>query len=418
MVESVPPVSPAPAASAASAASPASAAAPESPESPESRGSVLAVDDDELILRGYMRLLSQTGYRVDTTTSATIAADLLKKKQYDVVISDIVMPDISGVEFLKLIREFDHDVPVILVTGNPTIETAVQAIEFRAFRYLLKPFRSEELRQAVAKAISLHRLARVRREATNYLKTGDLEAGSDRLSLETNFARALKSAFMAYQPIVCCSERTMIGYEALLRCREPAFPHPGVLLDAAERLGQTHLVGRCVRALVAQDFGARDTQVFVNLHPEDLVDDELYSASAPLSKMATRVILEVTERATIDSVRDIGRRVRELKDMGYRIALDDLGAGYAGLSSLARLEPDVAKIDMSIVRDVHIEPVKQKLIRTMVPLFKDLHMTVVVEGVETQAELGTLRDLGCDIMQGYLFSPPKTPPPTVDWSKI
>jgi EAL domain-containing protein (putative c-di-GMP-specific phosphodiesterase class I) len=95
-----------------------------------------------------------------------------------------------------------------------------------------------------------------------------------------------------------------------------------------------------------------------------------------------------------------------LRAMGFRLAVDDLGAGYAGLSSLAIVAPEVVKIDMSLVRDVHGSESKQEVIRSMTRLAADLEMELIVEGVETVAERDTLVKLGCDLMQGYLFARP------------
>jgi EAL domain-containing protein (putative c-di-GMP-specific phosphodiesterase class I) len=101
--------------------------------------------------------------------------------------------------------------------------------------------------------------------------------------------------------------------------------------------------------------------------------------------------------------------------MGYRIAVDDLGAGYAGLTSFTLLEPEIVKLDMSLVRDVHQNSTKQKVIRSMTALSQDMGMTVVAEGVETVAERDALLDLDCDLLQGFLFAKPGPAFPEVKW---
>jgi len=93
--------------------------------------------------------------------------------------------------------------------------------------------------------------------------------------------------------------------------------------------------------------------------------------------------------------------------MGYRIAVDDLGAGYAGLTSFAQLEPHIVKLDMSLVRNVHEAPTKRKLIQSIVALCRDLGIEPVGEGVETAAERDVLEQLGCTLLQGYLFGKPE-----------
>jgi EAL domain-containing protein (putative c-di-GMP-specific phosphodiesterase class I) len=153
-------------------------------------------------------------------------------------------------------------------------------------------------------------------------------------------------------------------------------------------------------------------QVFVNVHGHDLIDDHLYSATAPLSLIAKRVVLEITERASLDGTPDLMSRISRLRKLGFRIAIDDLGAGYSGLTSFAQLQPEIVKIDMSLVRNVDREPTKERLVRSLAELGRDMNIVVVCEGVETAEERDTLLALGCDIFQGYFFARPAKPFPT------
>ncbi len=115
----------------------------------------------------------------------------------------------------------------------------------------------------------------------------------------------------------------------------------------------------------------------------------------------------ITERTALEEVSDIASRVARLREMGYRLAVDDLGAGYAGLASFARIEPDVVKLDMSLVRGVDGSPLKQSVVRSVVGLAEDLGIEVISEGIEVVAERDTLADLGCRLFQGYLFGKPE-----------
>lgn len=109
------------------------------------------------------------------------------------------------------------------------------------------------------------------------------------------------------------------------------------------------------------------------------------------------------------------RRVGRLRRQGFRVAVDDLGAGYAGLSSFALLEPEIVKLDASLLRDIDQSPVKQKLLASMTALCKDMGFLVVAEGIETPAERDCVVTLGCDLLQGYLFARPGRPFPTAFW---
>jgi EAL domain-containing protein (putative c-di-GMP-specific phosphodiesterase class I) len=200
-----------------------------------------------------------------------------------------------------------------------------------------------------------------------------------------------------------------------MRSREPSLPHPGAILAAAERLDAVHALGRRVRGLTAAAFAdaPADALLFVNLHPRDLLDAELFEQGTPLGGFAKRVVLEITERSTIDEIKDIHARVATLREQGFRLAIDDLGAGYAGLSSLAALKPEIVKLDMSLIRDVHTSDVRRRLVASMTSLCKEMKMLVVAEGVEAKEERDCVVGLGCELLQGYLFAKPGPPFPAV-----
>jgi EAL domain-containing protein (putative c-di-GMP-specific phosphodiesterase class I) len=154
---------------------------------------------------------------------------------------------------------------------------------------------------------------------------------------------------------------------------------------------------------------------FVNLHAHDLMDETLFSARSPLSAFAGRVVLEITERASLEQVKDLRAKVAALREMGFRIAVDDLGAGYAGLTSFATLEPEFVKLDMSLIRDIDSSPMKKTLVRSMTSLCEELGMMVVAEGVETPAERDVLVSIGCHFLQGYLLAKPGNAFPAPTW---
>jgi EAL domain-containing protein (putative c-di-GMP-specific phosphodiesterase class I) len=154
-------------------------------------------------------------------------------------------------------------------------------------------------------------------------------------------------------------------------------------------------------------------QVFINLHPSDLIDEHLYAADSPLTLVAPRIVLEITERASLDEIPDVQARIAALRRLGFRIAVDDVGAGYAGLTSIACLEPEIMKIDMGLVRDIDVSATKQKLVGAMASLCVEMNVMVIAEGVETKLERDALRRVGCDVMQGYFFAKPDKPFPDV-----
>jgi EAL domain-containing protein (putative c-di-GMP-specific phosphodiesterase class I) len=377
---------------------------------------ILVVDDERLLLDTMARVLREAGYETRTAGNGREAVALLDAQSFDAIVSDIKMPEMDGIQLLRAVRERDSDVPVVLMTAAPDLATAIEAVTFGALQYLQKPFDLVELKKVVARAVQLCRMARVKKEALLLVGEGGLGA-SDRAGLEVTFERALETLWMAYQPVVRASDRSLFGYEALLRSSEPALPGPLAVLDAAERLGRLAELGQKVRAATAAPVSRapENALIFVNLHAADLNDPSLASADSPLGKIAHRVVLEITERASLDVVEDPRARIAALRRIGFRIAIDDLGAGYAGLTSFAAMEPQFAKLDMTLVRDVDKNTTKQRLIRSMTSLCSDLAITTVAEGIETAAERETVIELGCDLLQGYLFAKPDKPFVSFGW---
>lgn len=309
---------------------------------------------------------------------------------------------------MQEIRAVDLDVPVIVFTGDPSIESAISAVKYGAFRYLQKPSEVIRLAGVVRDAAALHRLALFKRRALEE-RAAAVSQVEDRAGLEARFERALSGLFIAFQPIIVWPERAVFGHEALVRSSEAVLSDPGSLFFAAERLGRVVELGRKIRAEVAKEaeFAPKSSTLFVNLHATDLADDDLYYANAPLSRHAERVVLEITERHSLQGISDVGARVAMLRRLGYRVAVDDLGVGYTGLASFGQLEPDVVKLDMALVRSIESSETRASVVRSMINVCtEELGTEVVCESVETAAERDVLHDLGAHLLQGYLFAKP------------
>ncbi len=367
---------------------------------------VLVVDDEAMVRRGYSRVLEAAGATVVQASGGRDAITAVSVQQFDVILSDIRMPDADGIQVLQATRELDLDVSVVLITGGPDLETAMHAVHLGAFDYLVKPQPVDKLRELVGRAAKIARLARLKREALHAMGRAAHEAG-DRAALTLALDRTLWSLWMAFQPIVR-RDGSLHAYEVLMRSTDGALPGPEAILDAAERLGRLPELGHRTRELTAAELPAlqADVTVFYNLHPLDLADPALLSSANHLNPSASRVVLEITERASLDGIHDVRRSVACLREQGFRIALDDLGAGYAGLTAFTHLEPDVAKLDMALTRDVDRDARKASVVGAMVHLCHDLGVTVVAEGVETAGEHEALAALDCDLFQGYLFARP------------
>jgi EAL domain-containing protein (putative c-di-GMP-specific phosphodiesterase class I) len=373
---------------------------------PAPRGRVLIVEDERALLELYTDVLLAARFDVAAACDSENALRALSAGVYDVVLTDVTLPDGSGVDVLRAVRQRDLDVPVVLVTGNPSVETAVQALELGALHYLVKPVTQAQLVRSVENAARLRRLAVFKREALRYLGQAD-SLMNDRAGLEAVYSRALESFYMVYQPILRTRDGSVFAWEALLRTRETAVPGPLAFLEVAERLGRLRELGRRIRTSVARTAGrTRGRVFFVNLHADDLLDESLYDPAAALSMLAPEIVLEVTERSPLESVPDVRERMRRLRELGFRLAIDDLGSGYAGLTSFASLQPDFVKLDRGLVAGLDHEPMKRKLVASIAGVSREMGIAVVAEGIETSAEREAATELGCDLMQGFLFRRP------------
>lgn len=220
-----------------------------------------------------------------------------------------------------------------------------------------------------------------------------------------------------FQAIVGAPNGQVLGYEAL--SRGPAghrWERPDLLLDASQRAGLSSLVQyemlRLARVRATERLTSTDRLLFVNapdtrFWPEAPADDG--SDSAALWPW-NRVVSEVSERSPIANLPAVWETRDRGRARGMRFALDDVGAGYAGLAALALLAPEFVKIDMALIRDCHREPAKRAVIAALVQYAKQAGAAVIAEGVETKEESRVVCDLGVDLLQGFLFDRPTETP--------
>jgi EAL domain-containing protein (putative c-di-GMP-specific phosphodiesterase class I) len=374
---------------------------------PSASARVLVVDDEQLIREILADFLGMEGYSVRTAPDGATAASELRRARYDVVITDLKMPNLGGLDLLAEVRRTNPEALTLVMTGFGTVETAIDALKHGAYDYVLKPFKVEQLLKIIRNGLAAKQLGEF--PASGFPGSIPRSDRENQDTLRERLARVIDTLWMAYHPIFRTSDGSIFGYEALLRSDEPSLAQPVSVLWAAETLNLIDDLGRRIRDVACKAFEVwpDDCALFVNLHPSDLLDNHLFAPDSPLTLQARRVVLEITERASLDTLPDLTRRVADLRKLGFRIAIDDLGAGYAGLGAFADLEPEIVKLDMSLVRRVDEHKTRQKVVKSMITLAKEMGIQVVAEGVETEAERDTLKALGCDLLQGYLFARPE-----------
>ena len=344
---------------------------------------------------------------------------MIASRRYDVVLYDPGSFAQAGLDLLRSIRKCDLDVPIILATRHGAFDDRNATAKYSVVRSFVEPFDLADLVHTASRAVHFHRLTRVRREAMTRLDSSGEWMG-DRTGLEFHFENALGCLWMAFQPIVSTVDSIVFAFEALLRSGEELLHSPVAVLRAAERLDRVHDVDRIARDSIAAVLASSDEQtiLFVNVHGQDLLDPHLLDSGSRMSRFAKQIVLEITERTPLDELPELGARITDLRALGYRFALDNLGAGHAGVGSLAQLEPEVCKLDASLVRGVGGDSVKQDLVRAMLAVCRDMNILTICQGVETADERDALVQLGADLMQGYLFAKPGPAFPSVDFSAI
>ena len=255
-----------------------------------------------------------------------------------------------------------------------------------------------------------------------FFVSGMDSASRNRLDLDTSLRRAIsRQEFeLYYQPQVDLSSGRIVGSEALLRWRRPdhGLVAPGKFIAMLEETGLICSVGEwvlfeaCAACRRWQDEGLPPVRVAVNLSGRQFRDTDI-SALVRRALDNTRLDpqwleLEVTESIILPNASRIIRTLHDLKAIGVSLALDDFGTGYSSLSYLQRLPVQRLKIDRSFVSNITSNPSDAAIVRAVIGMAHSLGIGVIAEGVETEGQLGYLRGLACDEMQGYYFSPPMT----------
>lgn len=214
----------------------------------------------------------------------------------------------------------------------------------------------------------------------------------------------------AFQPIVDVQAKKVFGYEALVRgCHgEPAVAVLGKINDK----NRYAFDQACrVKAIQLASELKLDKMLSINFLPNAVYEPahcirSTLEAAEVYQFPTERLMFEITESEYVADVKHMTRIFSEYQAQGFTTALDDFGAGHAGLNMLASFVPNIIKIDMALVRDIDTNPVKQSIARGLMAICNDLKVTVLAEGVETAAEVAFYKDLGVRLMQGYHFAKP------------
>ncbi|WP_009632093.1 putative bifunctional diguanylate cyclase/phosphodiesterase [Synechocystis sp. PCC 7509] len=242
----------------------------------------------------------------------------------------------------------------------------------------------------------------------------------ERLFLEKELHNAIqnKEMFLQYQPQICLHSGKIIGVEALLRWISPihGFVSPAKFIPIAEETGLIISIGEwvlrtaCTQNRSWQLAGLPLIKMAVNISSRQFKEQNLVELTNQVLQEtdleANYLELEITESLIIENVQQAINTMNQLHDMGITLSLDDFGTGYSSLNYLKRLPIDILKIDQSFVRELVADSDDAAIVKAIISLAHNLKLSVIAEGVETQAQLEYLQKNGCDKIQGYYISRP------------
>ena len=231
---------------------------------------------------------------------------------------------------------------------------------------------------------------------------------------------AQKRVTSHYQPIVNARDTSQVyAYEALVRGLEPdgSLVFPGKMLTLArdaDLLFQMDLAARLSAVREASRLGLT-APIFINFTPTAIYDPvfclrSTVAAIAEANLPPDRVVFEIIESDHAPNANHLKSLIAYYRKEGFRVALDDLGAGFSSLNLIHQLRPDIMKLDMELIRGIHQDPYKASITEKLLELAQKLHILTVAEGIETPEELRWVRQHGVDFVQGYLIARPASPP--------
>lgn len=398
---------------------------------------ILVIEDDELIRETLLQLLESQSYRVIVAQNGRVGVQMALSEIPDLILCDVQMPEQDGYEVLRTLRQnsLAATIPFIFLTAQGGKADFRRGMELGADDYLTKPFTKAELLGAISSRVSKRQtitqpltVALQQAEA----RLNDLVNDStsvavvcpEKLALEALLRRALaQGEFQVYyQPQVDIATGQIIGAEALVRWQNPdrGIISPAEFIPLAEetgliiQIGEWVLLSACAQTASWLAAGFSPFRISVNLSARQLSDPELKARIVQILETTglepANLELEMTESALVENATVAGATLNELKALGIRIAVDDFGTGYATLGYLKQFAFDSLKIDRIFVRNANEDAQNAAITTAVILLGHSLNMTVVAEGVETEAELAFLKEHQCDIMQGYLFSRPQPAP--------
>ncbi|WP_375476481.1 EAL domain-containing protein [uncultured Nostoc sp.] len=382
---------------------------------------ILIIEDEEAVRENILDLLEAEDFQTIAAANGRIGVNLAISEVPDLILCDMMMPEIDGYGVLTALRQAPSTatIPFIFLTAKSAKSDFRQGMDMGADDYITKPFTRSELLSAI--------MNRLEKYATlkKYLSPQTvINILSPKMQLlEISLHRAIKQHNFQefeiyYQPIVDIASGKIVAAESLLRWQSPELGmiYPTEFIPLAESTGLIVPIGKWVLKRVCKqikswrDAGIRSLIVAVNLsviefNQPDFINN-IVNFIAVNELEPHYLELELTESMIMQDVNSAIATMSKLQSLGVKIAIDDFGTGYSSLIYLKNLPITTLKIDRYFIHNVANDLQKSAIAKALIQMAHNLNLDVVAEGVETEAELGFLRQHNCNSMQGFLFSRP------------
>jgi EAL domain-containing protein (putative c-di-GMP-specific phosphodiesterase class I)/CheY-like chemotaxis protein len=387
----------------------------------------LAVEDHEFQRGMLLKMLARLGAtQVSTAADGNAALEIVMSPgaSIDIIISDLDMPGMDGLEFMRHVGEAHIPVAIILASALESVlldsvETMTRAYGVKILGVIQKPITQEKL----AALIKLHLPAQVN---PNLPQTDALC-----FTIEEIVQGIRNDEFEPFfQPKVEFATGRIKGAEALARWRHPqkGIVAPYVFVGPLEDHNQTDELTWLILSK-SVDFcrewrtnSGLDVSVSINVSAKSLADvsfaDRVIEVLKCRNLDCRNIILEVTESAATTDIGHSLENLSRLRMKGFGLSIDDYGTGYSSLQQLARIAFTEIKLDQSFIRSAATQQAARIILESSIDMAKKLGIVTVAEGIETEEDWDLLRELGCDLAQGYLIAKPLEPREFLMWRGI
>ncbi len=364
---------------------------------------ILVVDEEQFVRREIARYLEEYGHEIYQLSSGYETLEVCKSIQFDLALIDYNLSEQNGLQVFQELRTILPSCLRILITGMLNLPEAIQAVKKGEItRIIEKPFQKERLISVINMAIELRQrmqeVAIIQHEAS---KNEELKFLDECLNKDL--------LHLSLQPMIEVTNNTTLGFEALLYSEHSILNTTHSLLSTVEKYKRFSEITSIAfgKAKEILESVPGEFKLFLNIHPDELEDMDLFlSILEQIKPWANRVVLEISGRRRLQSILQLEERVQIIHNLGFGLAVDDIGAGYDSLSVLADLNPNFIKVDITTVRGIYNDPQKQRFVQLLCRLASAIGAHVVAEGVERFEDFERLKECGDIIVQGYLFAHP------------